>query len=193
MQPHPNVDGDEYFDRQNDVCKGCKWNEWGSAQVIKDEYDVGRGGRGKACQNRMRLMLIPAGIYVPKPGVRGSFDLEMFEDPAEYESSEMLALKLPVTSVKEYGNYLKSVQRDYQRPPYGVITNIYIEHGGSNQYTVKFETVDAFPDEWFPLIQKRHEEARDAIINPYTAPSEDDKPQRAAEPQGNNRLAGLRK
>ena len=35
-------------DKQNDVCKGCSQNEWGSA---------GGGSKGKACKNTRRLLI----------------------------------------------------------------------------------------------------------------------------------------
>lgn len=53
MTPPDIVDEEEDFERQSDLCKTCEKNEWGSA----------RQGRGKACSNRRRLALIPAGTY----------------------------------------------------------------------------------------------------------------------------------
>jgi hypothetical protein len=67
MGPHPSMQADANFQPQSDLCKTCEHNQWGSADK----------GRGKACQNRRRLTMIPAGVFMPKRGSR-DFDLEIF-------------------------------------------------------------------------------------------------------------------
>ena len=37
--------------KQNDTCKGCEQNEWGSAPG---------GGKGKACKNTRKLLIVPS-------------------------------------------------------------------------------------------------------------------------------------
>jgi len=37
-------------DPQGKKCEGCQWNEWGSAPG---------GGRGKACKNQIRIVIVP--------------------------------------------------------------------------------------------------------------------------------------
>ena len=170
----------DHFEPQHDTCHGCPMNEWGSADT----------GKGKACGNRRRLALIQAGEYVPVRGVKGGFELEAFAEEDHYKAADLTFLKLPVTSGKEFSRFVKATLRDFGRPPYGVVTRIYIEHGGPNQFTVKFEALDALPDEWFQTIQSRHEEAVEAIMKPYEPPSDEEKtPARAA----NTRLSGLKK
>lgn len=169
----------DYFEPQNDTCQGCPMNEWGSIDT----------GKGKACGNRRRLALIQAGEYVPTRGVRNAFEVEPFEDEEHYQFADLVFLKLPVTSGKEYSKFVKATLREYGRPPYGVVTRIYIEHGGANQFTVKFEALDVLPDDWFGTIQGRHEDARQAIIQPYNPPDKEDR----AASRGNGRLAGLKK
>jgi len=170
----------EHFEPQHDQCAGCPQNEWGSADT----------GKGKACGNRRRLALIQAGEYVPTRGVRGAFELEAFEEEEHYKAADLTFLKLPVTSGKEFSKFVKATLRDFGRPPYGVVTRVYIEHGGSSQFTVKFEALEVLPDEWFETINSRHLEAKEAIMRPYEPPSNDDEaPARSA----NTRLQGLKK
>src|ERR1700761_5118895 len=65
MAPHESMQVDlEYFQPQAETCSVCPHNAWGSAEK----------GRGKACQNRRRIALIPAGYYNPRRGSR-DFDL----------------------------------------------------------------------------------------------------------------------
>src|SRR6202012_2084920 len=83
----------ENGDAQNDVCKGCQWNEWGSAET----------GRGKACKNRRRLALIPAGAFNSKTNQLTPYDAD------EFETATMGFLALPVTSVKAFSGYVKQL------------------------------------------------------------------------------------
>lgn len=181
LAPHPAMQEHEFFQPQHSECAGCPMNEWGSAEK----------GRGKACKNRRRLSLIPAGYYTKVKGTKNEFEADIIEDEAHYKDADALILKLPVTSGKEYSKYLKSVMANYQRPPYGVITRIYIEHGGSNQFTVKFETLEVFPSEYFNTLKARHDQAKAEIIVPYSAP--DDDAAGEAQATAKTRLGGLRR
>lgn len=179
LAPHPSMEGSDYFEPQHDQCAGCPMNAYGSADT----------GRGKACGNRRRLALIPAGFYEKRKGSRSEFDVDIITDEDHYKSADMLQLMLPVTSVKEYSKYVTSVMAEFGRPPYGLVTRIYIQHGGPNQFTVKFETLDALPNEFFETITARHEASRKEIMEPYQEPDAEEQ----AAPRANNRLAGLRK
>lgn len=179
LAPHPAMEGSSYFVPQHGQCAGCAFNEYGSADT----------GRGKACGNRRRLAIIPAGFYEKRKGSRSEFDVEIITDEAHYKTADMLQLTLPVTSGKEYAKYVKNAMSEFGRPPFGLVTRIYIEHGGQNQFTVKFETLDALPNEFFDIIMPRHEAARKEIMEPYQEPDAE----ALEKPRANNRLAGLRK
>jgi len=107
MGPHPSMQLDlNYFKPQAVDCSGCSFNEWGSADK----------GRGKACQNRRRLALVPAGYYSPKRGSR-DFDLEIFTDPDHYKKSDIAFIKLPVLSVKNWSKYVTQIANSIHRTP----------------------------------------------------------------------------
>lgn len=179
LAPHAAMEGSAYFEPQATECSGCPMNQWGTADV----------GKGKACKNRRRLALLPAGQYEKVKGTKNDYVHEMFTDEEHYKSADMLVLKLPVTSGKEYSKFVKKALAEYGRPPYGLVTEITVEHGGSNQFTVKFEVLDALPDEFFTTIQARHDEASREIIRPYMEPDAE----QAVAPKAASRLAGLRK
>lgn len=167
MQDHPDI-----FYPQNDTCTGCPNMEWGSSDT----------GTGKACQQRRRLAIIPAGQFIPAG--KYDFDVEIFDDEAHYQHADMAMLKLPVTSVKEYAKFVHSVANDYSLPPYGVIARIWLEPDPKSQYKVCFETLDVVPDELLPTIFSRHEQAKASIITPYTPMEErEERGQRGAKPQ----------
>jgi hypothetical protein len=162
MAPHPSMQADEtYFIPQNDICADCPNNEWGSADT----------GRGKACGERRRLALLPAGYYTPKKGSRSDFLAEIFTDNEHYESADIAYLKTPVTSVKDYARYVTQLNASLRLPPMAVITRVYLEPDAKTQFRVKFEMVEQLPDDVLDTILARHEEAKAGIIFGYAPPS----------------------
>lgn len=161
MAPHPSMQADlSYFKPQNDICKTCPNNVFGTADT----------GRGKACSERRRLALLPAGYYTPRRGSR-DFDLHFIEDPAHYESADIAYLKLPVTSVKEWAKYVTQLASSLRLPPVAVVTRIYIEPDVKHQFHIKFEMVEKLPNTMYDIIVQRHEEAKAGIIFGYPPPS----------------------
>lgn len=162
MAPHPSMQVSDYFVPQSGECATCPKNQWGSADT----------GRGKACGNRRRLALIPAGYYTRRKGSR-DFDLRLFDETAHFAESDIVFLKLPVTSGKSWARYVQQVAANLQRPPYAVITRIYVEPDARTQFHVGFEIIDVLPDEFAEAVMMRHREARDSIIRPYSPPEDE--------------------
>ena len=163
MQPHPDVDTEDCFTRQSDACEGCPQNEWGSAEV----------GKGKACSNRRRLALIPAGIY-KSLGKNKGFDLEMFNAEEDFKKSDLAFMKLPVMSVKGYSAFTREVTEQLGKPLWAVYTNISVEADERSQFRVNFELIDEIPDDLMGIIFKRHTAAKDETAFPYRPPSDDE-------------------
>lgn len=178
MKPHESMDAfPDYFVPQSDSCATCPLNEYGSAET----------GRGKACQNRARLALIPAGFYSPKRGSR-DFDLEIFTDPDHFRTADIAYLKLPVLSVKNYFKFVSDVAAAQRRPPHGVIARVWLEPDEKAQFKVCFEALEEVSDELAEIIMDRHAAQMEAKIGGYQPPQ--DKPDEAAKPAG---LRGLRR
>lgn len=162
MGPHESMQSaPNYFVPQADTCAQCPHNEWGSADT----------GRGKACQNRRRLALIPAGFYSPKRGSR-DFDLEIFTDPKHFQTAEIVSHKLPVLSVKEWAKYVNDISATYRRPPHGVITRLFVEPDAKAQYKVYFEVIEEVSNELAAVIMARHDAAIKALVQGYKPPEE---------------------
>lgn len=140
-------------------CEGCPMNEWGSAAQ----------GRGKACQNRRRLTVIPAGFYVPKPGSR-DFTLELFDDPQHFRAAELAYFKLSVTSVSNWAKYVNQLAANVRRPPYGVVTRLHIEPHQKHQYEACFDLIDLVPEQLADAIIQRHDAAEQMPLLGYQAP-----------------------
>lgn len=162
MAPHESMQVDlTYFKPQASECSGCPWNEWGSADK----------GKGKACQNRRRLALIPAGYYEAKRGSR-DLSLQMFTDPGDFKTAEIAHVKLPVLSVKNYGDYLDQLLQTVQLPAHGVFTRLYVEPDAKAQYKICFEFLEEVPDDLLEIIMARHEEAENAPFKGYMPPED---------------------
>ncbi len=166
MGPPKEVDEYDEFERQSDICATCPQNEWGSADT----------GRGKACSNRRRMALVPAGTYKPL-GKGGGFELELEDDASHFAKADAAFLKLPVMSVKGYAAYVKQLSEQLGRPPHGVYTRIYVEPDAKSQFRVKFELIEEVPDEFMPAIMARHKSMRSEIEFPYLPRTDDDEPQ----------------
>lgn len=176
MEPHETMQADlDFFKPQHERCKGCPLNEFGTADK----------GRGKACQNRERLMLIPAGMYEKVKGSR-DFQLMLLEDPQALAEVEAMYLKLPVTSVKTYDKYVKSVAAAVGYPPYAVVTRIFTVPDAGDQYHIEFELVEKASDDVLAALSVRHAEAMDKIEAGYQPPDKKE------EKPGKAKAAGLR-
>lgn len=181
LAPHPAMqDAPEFFEAQSGECRGCPMNEWGSADT----------GKGKACGNRRRLALVPAGKLTLVKGTRAEYQVEYFEDEEDYLTGEIVLLKIPITSVKEYSRYVNDLYKEHQRPPHSVITRIDVVPDAKTQFKLRFELVELLPGEFYDTLQKKHIEASKLVAAPYTAPDKDEQSRRANKVGG---LEGLRK
>lgn len=197
MEPHDNVPdpddedaGDSYFEIQADpdadgdyYCDNCPFSEWGSADT----------GKGKACTNRRRLAVIPAGRFVSAGGKRKSeTKMEVFEEADHYRDADLAFLKLPVTSTKAWSKYVHSLRKEHSAPPFAVLTHVYIEPHEKNQFEFFFDFIEVVEDpDILEILFARNEEAKEAIEQAYEEPSDEDLEQpKAKAKQG---LGGLRK
>ena len=153
--------------QHDDACKGCPMNEWASAET----------GRGKACRNTRRLGLIPAGEF-NKDNRFEAYDADHFT------SAGVGYLKLPVTSVKGYANFVKQVANTLRRPPFAIFTKVRIVPDPQTQFKVLFEPLGAITHDLMPVIMDRHNEVEAAIAFPYNLDVESPLPQPAARGRG---------
>lgn len=183
LSPHESLASHEFFEQQTEgACSSCPMNEFGSADT----------GKGKACKNRVRLALISAGHMEPIKGVRNAYAPTIYEDEPHYRSDDITFLKVPPTSIKAWKKYVKDCEKNYQRPPHGLITRIDIVPGKDGGFGLAFETLDAFPADFFATLNARHVQARSDIMRPYQPPSEEDTAP-APRAGGVSRLKQLRK
>jgi hypothetical protein len=143
MRPH-----EKSSEPQCETCAACAKNQFGSAER----------GRGKACKNSKRLMIIS--------GADAS--------PESIKEGEMLQFNVPVTSVKGWAHYVKGLAATYRRPPYAVITELAIEPDDKTQFKILFRFLELLSDKFAGVLAARREQAAEAIVTPYAPPREDE-------------------
>lgn len=165
MGPDPAHLEDDVFEQQSDLCKDCDQNQWGSA----------RQGRGKACSNRRRLAVLPAGTYV-SAGRNGGYDLELIDDEDHFRTAEEAFLKVPVMSGKGFDAYVKDVAEQLRKPLFAVYTRIYLTPDPKSQFKVNFELIEPVDDALIPVLMERYRKSHEEINFPYTPFEEEEEP-----------------
>lgn len=155
LTPHAAVK--EIGQDQHVQCKGCPMNEFNTAEV----------GRGKACKNKRRLAIIPAGEL----DRNGNFTA--FEDADQFAKYPIAYMKLPTFSVvggkgiPGYAAYVKGLQGTLNRPPLAVFTKVKVVPDPKSQFRVLFEVIEPVPNKLLPVLMKRNKEAIASIEAPY--------------------------
>lgn len=177
MQPHlESMSRDQtYFMPQNmdasgaiGGCDGCPMAEWGSAMRN------GVPGRGKACKNKYRLALLPAGLYQQAPNKR-EWELGLHDTADHYAASDVVMLNLPVTSGAAFEKYRKLLKTQYARAPYGAVTRIFLAPHPTNQFSINFELVELATPEMLRGILPRVDSLRSEVFKGFEAPKPEDK------------------
>lgn len=162
MAPHPTMqEALHYFAPQSSVCRGCPQNEWGSSTK--------GNGKGKACQNRRRLFMIAAGRM-------DGNEWKVFDKPNYYQAADIAQMRLPVTSVRQWSDYVHKLSSTVQRPPYGVATRIWVEPHKKFQFIVHFDLFANLPDELAGPIVARRNTLLQMPIQGYQPPADQEKP-----------------
>lgn len=152
MAPHDNS-----AEKQNENCGTCQWNKFGSAAQ----------GKGKACKNIRRAILIPANT---------SDDLTT----DAIMGAELGVLKVPVTSVANLNAHLNNMRaRLGNNAPFLTTTRVIVRPDPKTQISIKFEFPDpkkitTFPEKLMPAIVRRYKEAEKMSMQPYQQMAEEE-------------------
>lgn len=149
MAPHETVKA--LGQDQHEQCQGCPMNAFGTAET----------GKGKACSNKRRLAMIPAGEF------NRSGDFTAFEDVDQFSKSPIAMMKLPTMSVRGYAAYVKALAGTLNRPPFAVFTKVKVVPDAKSQFRVIFEALEPAPNTLLPTLFKRNKEAVASIESPY--------------------------
>lgn len=120
---------------------------------------------GKACGNHKLLAILPPNADAETP---------------------LMLLKVSPTGLKSFDGYVASVARNFQRPPYGVITEVSFDEN-STYATLRFGNPQPCSTDQLALAMSRREEARAMLlIEPDVSSFEKDAP------KGKSKLAPAR-
>jgi len=160
MSEQPQCDG---------LCTECWANKWKSATTGSK--------KGKHCREIRRVAFIPAGQFL-----NGQF--EPITDPEHYERAQIRHFHVPPTSVGEYSGYIHAVSKSMNppRPPHSVFTRLWLEKDDKKNTAVHVEFLDCAPDELWPILKARHNEAVSEIEFPYEPMQNDEPPAQAQQP-----------
>lgn len=138
LAPHEVVPVEQ---RQSETCVTCEKFKWGSGR-----------GRGKACGTRRRLVLIPK---------------TALDDTDTLPAAEMAVLKVPVTSVRNWSNYVNNVAAQHNRPVWGIITSITCKPDPKTQFKVMFSPSDLVDVSVLPHLQGLIQQAQTVAYAPF--------------------------
>lgn len=132
-------------DPQAKSCAECPNNEW----------DSGDNGRGKACKNVARLLVI-----LPPDELT----------PENIADAEVHAVKVPVTSVKNWQAHLRKLRDVTGLPPMMSITTIHVAPDPKTQLKVTFEYSGVLDKKLFPALIAKAKDAEREIMRAYPEP-----------------------
>lgn len=135
--------------KQADACDGCPQMAWKSDPIRK---------KGKACKEKRKLALLPAG---------------QLTDAAAIKKAELAILAIPVTSVKNWANYVNSLRDDHQRPPFAMLTTIRSRPHPRYQLEVTFELKGFVSEDMLGAVMDRIGPAQTLMMTPYEGQPED--------------------
>lgn len=141
---------------QAESCAACPLNQWGSLVVS------GQQRRGKACRNRRRLGLIPAGT------LKG-MHFTPFATSEEIANAPLAYLALPPTSLGGFATYTKQLAGALNRPPRAMFTRIALVPDTKSQFKVTFTALNPVSNELLGAVMARSKEVAAVIEFPYQA------------------------
>lgn len=158
MTPHENV-----AEPEAEKCADCEYSKWNS--------DPRPGSRGKACKETRRI------IAIPKDAISSA---------AAVKEAEMAVFDVPVTSVRNYGNYVNQLSAGLNRPMWSVITTVEVKKDQKTQFKVFFTPIDVVNDSSVLLaIKARLDDAKRIVMIPFDESSVEEE----APPPKNTKIA----
>src|SRR5574343_881122 len=152
----------ESADPQHETCKGCPMNEFGTAD----------NGKGKACKNTRRIAVIPGDPL----------------DEGTIQTAEAAFIRLPVTSVKGWASFVKTVAALDKLPTFGVVATLSTVPDAKTQFKVTWQKKESIDRDLLPALMDRHDAMATESDFPYPKPSEEAPKKPAAKGKGRGKF-----
>lgn len=145
MEPH-----EDAVAPQAATCKECPHYKWGSDP---------QGGRGKACKQGVRLVVIPATVTSAE----------------EVLAAEVKTASVPVTSIKNFSSYISTLDTLYNGAVcFEGICNIKVQPDIKTQFQVTFTPKGVITDgEMLMALSRKSESVQDILKFAYPKPEEE--------------------
>lgn len=130
-----------------DLCSKCPNNAWGSGS-----------GRGKACKNKRKI------AFVACPSANGAPKQPTAQDIAE---GEVAIIRPPVTSTKEWGDFVRKAAALAKRPIYGVIAKLSVVKDAKTQFKIKWAPVALLSEEAVRAAYERRPTILTDLVRSY--------------------------
>jgi hypothetical protein len=147
LAPHENV-----TEAKNETCLGCPMAEWGSSLS---------GGRGKACSEIRRVLVMPALKELT---------------PETIAKAEIAMIRVPVTSVRSWSNFVNTCAASAKRPPWAMFATITVVPDARTQFKMSFEAAAKVDVELLAALEARREQLEKVLLAPYGAVSDKQEP-----------------
>lgn len=164
MEPH-----EKAGDKQSDRCATCPQNEFGSAET----------GRGKACANKRRLAIIPAG------SLNSAGKFTEYTKAEQFKTTPIGYLRVPTLSTAGYAAFVKQLNNALKKPPHAMYTKIKVVPDPKSQFRVTFEPLKEIPKDLISPIMERRQQALTDIEAPYPPKQENQEPKGKGKKTGN--------
>lgn len=147
LKPHPQAP-----EPQSGTCAVCPHNKFGTADQ----------GKGKACKDERRLMVIPGDTKAQ-----------------EVQKAEVVMAIVPPTSLKNWGNYVKALSA-MGRTPWSVVTKLSVEPLKS-YFQILFEPVSKLDGIIYAAVKAKQPVVEGQMFAPYPTleEGEEEQPKKA--------------
>lgn len=125
----------------NETCKGCQYNEFGSAE---------NGGNGKECKNTRKLAVISADVKELTP---------------EYIAGTTIAfINVSPTGIKHWSGYVKKLKNALDMPVCGVVTELDFDPDSDQPVVVPQYLEEIDDEDVMGAILKRRLECQEDLL-----------------------------
>lgn len=153
---------------QHDTCKDCAQNQWASAAT----------GRGKACKNQRRLLL----LSVPTTKT-GDFDEAAFT-PEYIKGAELAQLRLSPTAIMAWSSYVKQVTNTLNVPLFAVVTALAFNEDEDYPQVITSLDQELNDMDVIRALSTRATQGANDLHTPYDVSGYAPKPQKPAKKRG---------
>jgi hypothetical protein len=128
---------------QNATCQGCPKDKWGSAPP---RPGANKPGRGKACREGARVIVVPAGMPV--------------------KVAPLYQAKVPVTSLDTVASFVSRCTQSNKLTG-EFVTHLSVTEDNKSFFKVHLNIKELSSDLELETLLKRQDEARDLALQPY--------------------------